>query len=140
MDAVTTCNDFGAQENSLSVFPTVSPSICHEVMGSDAMIFVFWMLIYKSTFSLSCFTFIKRLFSSSSLYAIRVVSSVYLRLLLFHLAIFYFLFFWISSIFIFIYFYFIFKLYNIVLVLPYIEMNPPQAYTCSPSWTWQSWL
>ena len=22
-----------------------------------------------------------------------------------------------------------------VLVLPYIEMNPPQAYTCSPSWT-----
>ena len=30
---------------------------------------------------------------------------------------------------------FIFKLYNIVLVLPYIEMNPPQAYTCSPSWT-----
>ena len=30
-------------------------------------------------------------------------------------------------------FYFIFKLYNIVLVLSYIEMNPPQAYTCSPS-------
>ena len=28
-----------------------------------------------------------------------------------------------------------FKLYNIVLVLPYIEMNPPQAYMCSPSWT-----
>ena len=32
-------------------------------------------------------------------------------------------------------FYFIFKLYSIVLVLPYIEMNPPQAYMCSPSWT-----
>ena len=31
--------------------------------------------------------------------------------------------------------YFIFKLYNIVLVLPYINMNPPQVYTCSPSWT-----
>ena len=30
-------------------------------------------------------------------------------------------------------FYFIFKLYNIVLVLPYIEMNPPQTYMCSPS-------
>ena len=30
---------------------------------------------------------------------------------------------------------FIFKLYNIVFVLPYIEMNLPQAYTCSPSWT-----
>ena len=30
-------------------------------------------------------------------------------------------------------FYFIFKLYNIVLVLPNIEMNPPQVYMCSPS-------
>ena len=36
----------------------------------------------------------------------------------------------------FIYFYFfIFKLYNIVLVLPNIKMNPPQVYMCSPSWT-----
>ena len=31
-------------------------------------------------------------------------------------------------------FYFIFKLYNSVLVLPNIEMNPPQVYMCSPSW------
>ena len=45
-------------------------------MGPDAMIFVFWMLSFKPTFSLSYFTFIKRLFSSSSLSAIRVVSSV----------------------------------------------------------------
>jgi len=30
-------------------------------------------------------------------------------------------------------FYFIFKLYNIVLVLPNIEMNPPQVYPHSPS-------
>ena len=29
---------------------TVSPSICHEVMGPDAMIFVFWMLSFKPTF------------------------------------------------------------------------------------------
>ena len=35
----------------------------------------------KPTFSFSSFTFIKRLFSSSSLSAIRVVSSAYLRLL-----------------------------------------------------------
>ena len=62
---------------------TVSPSICHEVKGPDAMILVFWMLSFKPTFSLSSFTFIKRLFSSSSIYAIRVVSSVYLRLLIF---------------------------------------------------------
>ena len=61
---------------------TVSPSICHEVMGLDALIFVFWMLRFKPTFSLSSFTFIKRLLSSS-LSAIRVVSSAYLRLLIF---------------------------------------------------------
>ena len=61
----------------------VSPSICHEVMGPDAMIFVFWMLSFKPTFSFSSVTFIKRLFGFSSLSAIRVVSSAYLRLLLF---------------------------------------------------------
>ena len=53
-----------------------SPSIAHEVMGPDAMIFVFLMLSFKPNFSLSSFTFIKRLFSSSSLSAVRVVSSV----------------------------------------------------------------
>ena len=37
------------------------------------------MLSFKPTFSLSTFTFIKRLFSSSSLSAVRVVSSAYLR-------------------------------------------------------------
>ena len=31
---------------------TVSPSICHEVMGPDAMILVFWMLSFKPSFSL----------------------------------------------------------------------------------------
>ena len=41
------------------------------------------MLRFKSAFSLSSFTFIKRLFSSSWLSAIRVVSSAYLRLLIF---------------------------------------------------------
>ena len=68
--------------NSATV-STVSPSICHEVMGPDAMIFVFWMLSFKPTFSFSSFTFIKRLFSSSSLSAVKVVSSAYLRLLIF---------------------------------------------------------
>ena len=33
------------------------------------------------------------------------------------------------------FFNFIFKLYTIVLVLPNIEMNPPQVYLCSLSWT-----
>ena len=47
----------------------------------------FWMLSFTPTFSFSSFTFIKRLFSSSSLSAIRVVLFVYLRLLIFLLAI-----------------------------------------------------
>ena len=64
---------------------TLSPSISHQVMGPDAMIFIFWMLSFKPNFSLFTFTFtfIKRLFSSSSLSALRVVSSAYLRLLIF---------------------------------------------------------
>ena len=66
-------------------FSIVSSSICHEVMGLDAMILVSecWAL---SQFFHSPLTFIKRLFSSS-LSAIRVVSSAYLRLLIFLLAI-----------------------------------------------------
>ena len=52
-------------------------------MGPDAMILVFWMLNFKSSFSHSSFTFIQRLFSSSSLSVIRVVPSAYLRLLIF---------------------------------------------------------
>ena len=56
-------------------------------MGCDAMIFVFWMLSFKPTFSLFSFTFNKRLFSSYLLSAIRVVSSAYLRLLILLLAI-----------------------------------------------------
>ena len=40
---------------------TVFPSISHEVMGQDDMILVFWMLSFKSTFSISSFTLIKRL-------------------------------------------------------------------------------
>ena len=60
----------------------VYPSISHKVTGLDAMIFVFWMLSFKPTFSLPFVTFIKRLFSSS-LSALRVVSSAYLRLLIF---------------------------------------------------------
>jgi len=45
---------------------------------------------------------------------------------------------WVNILFYFIFllsFNFIFKLYNIVLVLSNIEMNLPQVYPCSPSWT-----
>ena len=61
----------------------VSPSICHEVMGPDAMILVFSILNFKRRASLSSFTFINRLFSSSLLSTKRVISSIYLRLLIF---------------------------------------------------------
>ena len=45
---------------SVTIF-IVFPSIFHKVMGQDAMILVFQMLSFKSAFSLSSFTFIKRL-------------------------------------------------------------------------------
>jgi len=81
MAAITICSDFGAQKNKVShcfMFPHL-----FSMKWWDAMIFIFWMLSFKPTFSLSSFTFIKRLFSSSSLSAIRMVSSAYLRLLIF---------------------------------------------------------
>ena len=88
MAAFTICSDFGAPQNKAShcfhCFPIYFP---WSDGRPDAMILVFWMLSFRPTFSLSCFTFIKRLFSSSSLSAIRVVSSAYLRLLIFLTAI-----------------------------------------------------
>ena len=53
MAAVTICSDFGAPQNKVSPFKppqknkkTVSPSICHEVMGLDTMMLVFWILSF----------------------------------------------------------------------------------------------
>ena len=83
MAVVTICSDFGVQENKLChCF-----HIFHEVMGLDAMILVFCMFSFKAAFSLCSVTFIKRLISYSWLSAITVVSSVYLRLLIFLLAV-----------------------------------------------------
>ena len=73
--------------NKSATVSIVSPSICHEVMESDAMIFIFWMLSFKSAFSLFSFIFIKSLFNSSLLSAIRVVIPAYLSLLIFSPAI-----------------------------------------------------
>ena len=56
------------------------------MMGLAAMILVF-LLHFKPAFSLSSFTLIKKLFSSSSLSAIRVVLSAYLSALIIHPAI-----------------------------------------------------
>ena len=83
MAAVTICSDFGAPQNKVSHCFHCFPINLPLMMGPDAMILIFWMLGFKPAFSLSSFTFIKRLFSSSSLSAIKVVSSVYLKLLIF---------------------------------------------------------
>ena len=87
MAAVTICSDFGAQKDKVWHSFHCFSIYFHEMMGPDTMIFIFWRLSFKTTFTLSTFTFIKRLFSSSSFSAIRVMSSAYLRLLIFLLAI-----------------------------------------------------
>ena len=81
MAAIIICSDFGAQKYKVShCFPTYlawsDGTGCHDLS-------FLWMLSFKPPFSLSSFTFIKRLFSSSSRSTIRVVSSAYLRLLIF---------------------------------------------------------
>ena len=65
---------------TVSTFP---PSVCHEVMGLDAINLAFWMLSFKLAFSLFSSALINRLFSSSLLSVLRVVSTAYLRLLIF---------------------------------------------------------
>ena len=67
--------------NSVTV-SKISPSICHEMMGPDGMIFVFECWVLSQFFSLSSFTLIKRLYSSSLLSAITVVSSTYLKMII----------------------------------------------------------
>ena len=83
--AVTVHSDFGAQENKIChcfyFFPFCLP------WSDGIMILVFWMLNFKPAFSLSSLTLIRRLFSSFSLSAVRVLPSAYLRLLIFLLAI-----------------------------------------------------
>ena len=55
MAAVAICSHFGAQENSLSLFPLFPHLFAIEVMGPDAMMLVFRMLSSKPTFSLSSY-------------------------------------------------------------------------------------
>ena len=71
MAAITICSDFGAPQSKVwHCFHCFH--ICFPWGDGTryAMILVFWMLSFKPTLSLSSFTFIKRLFSSSSLSAI----------------------------------------------------------------------
>ena len=77
MAAGTVHSYLGAQEKNIYHCFHFSPSICQKVMGPDAMILVFWILSFRPAFSLSSFTLINRLFSSSSLSAIRAVPYAY---------------------------------------------------------------
>ena len=80
MAAITICSKFGAPQNKVSYclhcfriyLPWSDGSGCHDLS----------FLNVEPTFLLSSLTFIKRLFSSSSLSAIRVVSLACLRLLI----------------------------------------------------------
>ena len=82
MATVTICSDFGAQKNILS--HSVSPSICHEVMGPDAMIqydpiqFNSWQFVGTGT--MLCILVFPRVTSCephvmNSLYELTIVSS-----------------------------------------------------------------
>ena len=71
------------RKESLSWFPLFPQLFAIKWWDTDALIFVFPMLSFKSAFSLSSFTFSKRLFNSSSLSTIRVVSYAYRKLLIF---------------------------------------------------------
>ena len=65
---------------TVSTFPS---SLCIEMMGPMPWSLFFECWVLSQLFSCSSFTFIKRHFSPSSLSAIRVLSSSYLRLLIF---------------------------------------------------------
>ena len=83
MATVTICHDVGAQEKEIChyfhifgfCFPCSNGAIYHDLR-------LFFSIHVKLALSLF-FTLIKRLFRFSSLSAIRVVSSTYLRLLMF---------------------------------------------------------
>ena len=87
MAAVSIWNDFGAQENQVCRCCHCFPIYLPWSDGTGFHDLRFWMSSFKPTFSLSSSTFIKRFFSSSSLSATRVVSSTYLRLLIFLMAV-----------------------------------------------------
>ena len=53
MAVVTVLSDFESQEIKPVIVSIVSPSICHEVIKLEAMIFILWMLSFKPAFSLS---------------------------------------------------------------------------------------
>ena len=86
MATVTIHSDLGAQENKICHHFHFSPSTYHEVMGPDAIIFFFLMLSFKPDFHSPLSPSSSSSSVPSSLAATTVVSSAYLRLLIFLLA------------------------------------------------------
>jgi len=105
--------------------------VCKCSLGSLGCLFL--LLIVSSAVEKLC----------SSMYLKKIFYSMFLLLLLLMLLVFCFCFFfnssllycWIVFLCLDVSIFFFFLLYNIVLVLPYINMHPPRVYTCSPSWT-----
>ena len=60
MAAVTIRSDFRVPKEEICHYFHLSPSICHEVMGLDAMILVFLTFSFKLAFSFSSFTLQRR--------------------------------------------------------------------------------
>ena len=83
MAAVTIHSDFGAQENQMCHYFHFVPYYLPWRDGTRCHEFSFSNVEFQAGFFTFLFTFIKRLFSSSSLSVIRVVSFAYLRLLIF---------------------------------------------------------
>ena len=81
MAAVTVHSDLEPKRRKSVTASSFSPSICHDMMGLDAIILVFGMLTFKPAFPPSSFTLTKRPFSSSLLSAVRVLSFAYLRVI-----------------------------------------------------------
>ena len=82
MVAVTIFSVFGDQKNKVCHCFHCFP-ICHEVMGLDAMILVFWMLSFKPSSSLSSLMFIISSFTPCYLYIL--VWNAYLFYLIIYL-------------------------------------------------------
>ena len=85
MAAVTVHSNFGAQENKICHYFCFPLTICHELMGPNAIFLVFWRLSFKPAFYSPLSSSLRG--SLVPLYfllsAFRVLSSAYLRLLIF---------------------------------------------------------
>ena len=93
------------------LLPSIFPSI--RVFSNESALHIRWLEYWSFSFSIS---------PSNEWSGLIFSFFVFISFFLFSLSFFFFL------------------LYNIILVLPYINMHLPRVYTCSSSWTWFSLL